>query len=135
MSEEKPRKKKHNQTSFTKGNKAAAGKSLPEDIKKAKALNQVELERILNKYLYDSKAYDLDEVLQDPNAKPIDQVIVRIILEAIEKGDPVRLDFLLQRLIGKVATKIEHSVPIPTVIERIEGGLVELGYIDPLEDE
>ena len=79
------------------------------DIKAARFLNQIELERILNNLMYEMESGSLDEVIIDPARKPIEQMVAKIILEAIERGDAIRLDFLLNRLVGKVKEKVEHS--------------------------
>lgn len=102
-------------------------KPIPGDIKAARFLNSIELERILNELMYQIEASELDSVLHDSTRKPIEQMVARIILEAIEKGDSLRLDFLLNRLIGKVTEKVKLEIPKPYIIERRDGTQVELG--------
>lgn len=47
--------------------------------------------------------------------------IARILVKGISEGDTQRLDFLFNRLIGKVKEKKEISLPKPTIIKMIDG--------------
>src|SRR5687768_11480074 len=83
---------------------------LPEDIKEARALNKIELERILNKYLYLSRA-ELNAELAKPNTPAIELTVGKILSEALKRGDERRLDFILTRVVGAVKRVHEHSGP------------------------
>lgn len=96
---------------FQKGQKGGPGRPpVPDDIKAARALNTVEFERIANQYLYLSP-YEIRLKLSDPSTTAIENAVGRIILQAITKGDQTRLQFFLDRLLGKVKEKHEHSGP------------------------
>lgn len=74
--------------------------NLPEEIKQGRKLNNLELEYILTKYLRCSSAF-LMEASRDVTLPALDQIAIRIILKAIESGDHFRMNFILERLVGK----------------------------------
>ncbi len=108
---------------------------LPEDIKEARSLNQIELERIINKYLY----MDKDEVkasIQAPGTPMMELMVASIVAQAAQKGDHTRLEFVLQRMIGKVKDQIVLTQPIPFVVRHLNGEQTVLGAkVDKKENE
>lgn len=74
---------------------------LPEDIKEARALNQIELTRILNKYLY-MPIEEIKRELAKPNTPALEVAVGKVLAAAINKGDQKRLDFILSRTVGSV---------------------------------
>jgi hypothetical protein len=81
---------------------------LPEDIKAARKLTPIEFERAVNKFLFwDRDA--LKEAVKDPKTAALDAWVITIILRATAKGDERPMSFLLERLIGKVKERIEHT--------------------------
>lgn len=94
---------------FKEGNPGGPGrKPVPQDVREARKLTQVELERILNK-LTDKPLKELQEIRANPKTPSLEALICSIIIFGIVKGDQFRLDFLLSRLVGKVSNKVEHS--------------------------
>lgn len=98
--------------SFRKGDPraSAAGKkssrALPPDLKEARALFARDFENIIYKYMNSSK----DELLthmKDPKTPAKDLVVLSILHKAITSGDQQRLDFMLNRTVGKVVDKVE----------------------------
>lgn len=91
----------------------------PPDVKGAKALTEVEFYRIVNKYLYNPRA-TLKAASDDPNTPIIELLIGNIIAKAVSGGDERRLNFIMERLLGKVKEQHVHSgIPAntqPTVI-------------------
>ena len=81
---------------------------LPEDIKEARKLNKVEFERILNKYIH-MTGPEIKAVMKDPGTPALDMMILRLIRSAARIGSLATLDFVLDRLIGKVAEPVELS--------------------------
>ncbi len=67
----------------------------------------------------------LNEVLKDPKSTMLELMVAAVMAKAVKDGDPHRLDFLLQRSIGKVSdmTTIEvkqwnedlKTIPIETL--------------------
>ena len=89
---------------FQKGNDASKGKGrppVPVDLKQARSLNRVELERTLNKYIYMTLT-ELDGAWANPNTTALDRMVMGVVREAIKDGDVARFNFLLERLVGKV---------------------------------
>ena len=94
----------------------------PPDLTAARALNKTELERILNKYLYMERP-EVKQVLDKPDGVPMIELIVAKIAEnALKFGDDKRLNFLLERLVGKVQQNIE----IKGIIKHEGIGLADL---------
>jgi len=80
----------------------------PQDIRDAKAADRTEFERTLHKYMH--MPIEVIELrLSDPQTPAIEQITGKIIIEAASRGDHMRFDFLLNRLIGKVPDKLEAS--------------------------
>jgi len=114
-------------TSFTKDDNRAseAGKksssALPSDLKIARGLNAIEFEQSLYKYM-DMSLEDLVRVEKDPTTTSRDLAVISILRNAIEKGDNQRLNFLLERTIGKVKDISEVSISSThkSIVEMLE---------------
>lgn len=106
---------------------------LPDDIKEARKLNQIEFERVANTYLWQTPE-EFHKALASKSTKMIDLMVARIIELAVEKGDHQRLEFLLARMIGKVKEQIDVTGRVPFVIRRRDGEEVLLG-VKPEEEE
>jgi hypothetical protein len=105
---------------FVKGDPRAGRPPVTDEHLKATKLTKMEAERILNEFM----AMDIDAlevVLKDKKRKVIEHMVGRIALMAIKNGDHSRLNFLLERLIGKVSDKIEHTVT-PRIVHNLDGG-------------
>lgn len=114
------RGKKTGGKNFEPGNNANPNgrPPLPSDLKAARNLNKIEVSRIINKFMNMSSA-EMTEELSKPDSKALETMIGKIISEAVKLGDYTRVDFLLNRMIGKVTDKVEHKLPKPTVIKLI----------------
>lgn len=96
---------------FEPGNKAAAGKGRPkkaEDYAHIERYTKTEVLGCLTNYLR-MTAGEISEVLKNPNIPAMDKWVCMIISRGAKTGDHKRLSFVLDRLIGKVKEKIEHS--------------------------
>jgi hypothetical protein len=82
---------------------------LPQDIKDARKINQVEFERVVNEFLYMTKA-GIRERLEAFDTPTLEHLMGQIILKAIDQGDQLRLDFLLNRTIGRMKER-EAEIP------------------------
>lgn len=89
-------------------NNPAGRPPTPEYLKTARKLTKVRFEGILHKYL-DHNKDELAKVLKDPETKAIDLCVIKILHEAIIRGDQRRLEFILDRLLGKVVEPINVS--------------------------
>lgn len=111
MSDDNPiPKKKPRGRPFQKGvnpNPLNIGKNAPTaDDKAARKLTRLTVERIFNAHCH-SPLQELIAKVKDETLPAIDLLIVRILIEAIKKGDHVKLDFILDRTIGRVPQKTE----------------------------
>lgn len=111
------------------GNPTGAGAGRPPhppEINAGNQLTKASFNATLNKYLH-CNAADLELIVTDPKIPVIDMVVCKILLESGNKGDHVRLNFLIERLLGKVKEEVEISLPKPTIIQRSDGTEIELG--------
>lgn len=82
---------------------------------------------MLNKFL-EWPLEELVQFTQNKSSPVLETLIARVLLEAIKRGDQVRLNFLLDRLIGKVKDEIDHNIKgsihaqIVDIINKVEGG-------------
>lgn len=70
---------------------------------------------------------ELEETLKDKKRTVMEHMVGRVALMAIKNGDYQRLNFLLERIIGKPKEAIEHTVIKPTIVELSNGKTIELG--------
>jgi hypothetical protein len=85
----------------------------PEDIRESRKLTKAKLLKILNKYLLTTWD-ELDRIMHGPEEEDvetahklpaIDVIVIRMIYLAAKEGDPKRLEFLIQRLVGPVVAE------------------------------
>jgi len=99
---------------FPKGTSGYPGgprRQIPEELKPIKSLNGFEVNKLISKYAR-MLLTTLKEALDNPNTPVIELSIAKIFLQSIENGDYVRLNFLLDRCIGKVPVAIEDEEDI-----------------------
>ena len=78
---------------------------LPEDLKEARQLNKVEFERILNKIIY-LPQIEIKRLAQDPQTPGIERLVCKMLMEACNHADISRANFIVERLVGKVADNL-----------------------------
>lgn len=80
---------------------------LPDDVKAARSLTSLELERLLNEYLH-LPVVEMKARAKRPGASVLEFLIGRVLEEGMDKGDTVRLDYILSRLpkVGSLKQKI-----------------------------
>lgn len=94
---------------FQKGHKFSKGQhQITSDERQAREMNVLEFMRIANKYLYCS-VEELLAVSKDTSIPVVEAIVVRVLLIAGQNGDERKLEFVLNRVLGKVADKIDHS--------------------------
>jgi hypothetical protein len=93
---------------------------LPDYVKDAALLNRPVVERFFAAYMAMS-LYELETKLKDKNLTVLEMMVGRLCLEAMKSGDQSRFDFVLNRTIGKVMDRVEHTVVKPMLIERPSG--------------
>lgn len=88
-----------------KGEKRSPGRPKdPPELSLIKKLTKGELELLMNRLLVLSKA-ELKSVHE--NGTAIEMSMASIILKSIDHGDHFRLQFFIERLLGKVTDKLE----------------------------
>jgi hypothetical protein len=112
---------KPNKTSFKPGAKPGPGRPrVPDEVKEARKLTKVLFEEIVHKFTAMSKQ-ELTAHLQNPNTPTLELMVGMVVKEAIVRGDQTRLNFLLDRIVGKVKEHHEHSgsdgEPIKFIVE------------------
>ncbi len=70
---------------------------------------------------------ELEAIVKDLSKPCMDLWIARIVLIGIKSGDQIRLNFMFDRLIGKVTDKVEVDNKRPVMIHYSSGESVYLG--------
>jgi hypothetical protein len=92
---------------FQKGKPGGPGRPPhPPDFKQLKELTRTELEYILNKFMFHTKE-EIEAIMKEKTTTAIEAMVGAIILKAVDHGDQIRLNFVLDRLIGKVKDVID----------------------------
>lgn len=93
---------------FVKGKcKPGPGRpKLGEDLKEARRLNQAEFISILNQYITWTPS-KLRKKAENSSTIALHVIVCRLVANAAKNGDLPRLNFILDRLIGKVKEHIE----------------------------
>lgn len=87
------------------GNKKGRPKLLPDELGQ-KAITNARLLTILNKFLF-LDILELKKLLKkDKGITALEYIIGKIVYEAMRKGDDRRLQFLLERSLGKTPDKL-----------------------------
>lgn len=105
---------------------------LTTELLEARKLNQIAVGSIINKYMN----MGIGEIQQDcerADIKALEAMIGKIIVEAHKFGDYSRVNFLFDRMIGKVKETIEVELPKPTVVKLLDGSSIVLGSEKPDE--
>jgi hypothetical protein len=78
---------------------------MPKEVKEARKLNRIEVERLLNKFLQ-WPSEDVIKFANDQSNPALEVLIARVLSVAMKNGDDKRLNFLLDRLVGKVKENV-----------------------------
>ena len=108
------------------GNPSGRPKVL-KDIAEARKQNSNSVARILNRFM-NMDFDELKKLMQDPATQTLELMIGRVIVESIKTGDQTRLNFILDRMIGKVVDKMEIKVPKPTMVKILDGPAIMLDH-------
>ena len=99
------------------GNPRGAG-LIGEDIRKARQLTASKFTEITTKYLGMTKE-QLIEATKAPGTPALELMVAQIMSKAIINGDQTRLNFLLDRLIGKVPDKVIQATFVTDSVEHL----------------
>lgn len=112
---------------FEPGNKHGKGRpKMPVEIKGLANLTKAEATAALSGVLK-LNLEELELLVKDKTIPSLTQWAARIVLHGIKQGDQQRLNFMFDRLIGKVVDKVEHKSIEPFIIIRPSGEQVLLG--------
>lgn len=81
---------------------------MPKELREAKRMRKTEFIGLLVKYLGHTLE-ELGAAKKDKKTPAIDRIVIAIVLNAIKHGDYKRLDFLMDRIIGKVQAKVDMT--------------------------
>lgn len=109
-------------------------------------MNIEDLERYLNKYLH-MPPHIIKAEIERADVTAIEAMIGNIVLAAIKGADHMRLDFLLNRLVGRVPEKVQSEGvltirSLPSIIEARQilaadpaAQTIDAVEVEPLETE
>lgn len=106
-----------------------SSRALAPGVKEARLVHSIKFEEIVYKYM-NCTAEELQLKARDKTTPAIDLVVIKILSNAITKGDLPSLNLLLERTIGKVADKLDLRAAVATkslhdqIVEEIEKGEV-----------
>lgn len=93
--------------------------------KSLKHLTQSEYIILVNKYLF-MQVEELEDMAHDRFLPALDHIVIRIIVDAMRKGDVDKLEKLLERVIGKTTIKAK---PVEIEAEREEAKPLKIEVI------
>lgn len=98
---------------------------LPAELKAVRKLNKIKVSQLINDFM-NMSIKEIEDQIFNKDVIALESMIGKIIIEAQKIGDYSRVNFLFDRMIGKVTDKVEHAFPKPTVIKLLgdEGSLV-----------
>lgn len=112
---------------FQEGNTfGQGGYYIPQDIKEARRIKTLDVERIVNQFLQ-WPLQTLIDYCKDVQNPVLECLIASVLVKAIQQGDPLRLSFILDRLGIKapVQSKEDSATNIHAhlvnVVQQIEG--------------
>lgn len=92
----------------TSGNKNGRPR-IRDDLKAVKLLTKTEMRRLIQKII-DMPPEELAEMSKRKDVPALEIMLASVAYKAITHGDQARINFLLERTIGKVAEKHEHEL-------------------------
>lgn len=98
----------------------------PVEIVEMKKMNRNEAEKILNEFIHLPLGI-IEKIADDPTTPGLKAVLASAYVKAHAVGNYNMINFLLDRLIGKVRDAPENNAPKPTVIKLLDGSQVILG--------
>lgn len=108
------------ETQFKKGQVAnpSGRPKMPPDLKKATKITSQDFIRTGTRLIYYTKA-QLKKVMNDPKSTALEMLIASIIFKGVTQGDHKRLDFLLDRLIGKVTNHYKFDMENGPIVQQV----------------
>lgn len=95
---------------FEKGNPGGPGRP-NRKITEIRKINKYVIDELLHKYSY-MPFSELPAVVKDKETNALEALIASVYFHGVKNGDQLRLNFLLDRLIGKVKDEVDHNVKV-----------------------
>ena len=89
--------------------------------KELRAINNRLIADTIGKYL-NCTGPELQEHIKNPETPALDLMILRVLYEAIRKADQGKMNAILERIVGKVPDKIDHTS---------NGKTVQVSFVTP----
>lgn len=94
-------------TPFKPGHPGGPGRPpLPVEVREAKKMSKAEVDAKLCAFLGYTKG-ELEAIMKSPNSTMLELTVGSILLHAVKHGDASRLNFILDRVYGKVKDRSE----------------------------
>jgi hypothetical protein len=127
---EKPKEEeKVHRGRFQKGWKGGPGRPahLGEWTKHVRPLSRADWSLMFNRFMQMTKG-DLQAFLADQEKRTMQELMIgNMVLATINEASEKKLDFMLDRTIGKVKETLQIEAPKPYIIRRRDGSIEELG--------
>ena len=91
-----------------------------DNLAEVKLMNKTEMRRFIQKII-DMTPEEMKEMVKRTDVPALEIMLASVAHQAIVRGDQARIDFLLQRTIGKVAEKHEHEMVDVTYKTEVRG--------------
>ena len=104
---------------FQKGNTFGKGRPpIPDDLKNVDKVTTETVHRVFSKYAGMTRE-QIRRLLEHPATPALEVMLGSIIGKAIKEGDHLRMNFVLDRLVGKVkdVSEVTMKVDLPSVSE------------------
>lgn len=87
---------------------------VPYEIRELRKHTRAEIELAFSKYMRMNRV-QLEAVFQSPLTPALDGMVVAVIANVLKSGDPFRLDFLLNRVIGPAPKNLPPESDTPSI--------------------
>ncbi len=92
----------------------------PKELREAMKMNKIIFQKLLTDYLT-LPLSNLEAKQKNISTPALDRIVISVIVYAIKKGDERRLDFLMNRIIGKVKDEVHHSGSMhSSIVDQLE---------------
>ncbi len=85
--------------------------------------------------LADMQVDDLKLYIKSQKGTALEMSVAAIMAKAITEGDTARLEFVLNRTIGKVVDRVDVGMAKPYILEKVDGTELELGAAEMTDED
>jgi len=91
-----------------------------DNLKEVKLMSKTEMRRLIQK-IVDMTPQELIHLSKNMEVPALEMMLASVAVKAIQSGDQSKINFLLERTIGKVAEKHEHEMVDVTYKTEVQG--------------